>query len=288
MISLLALAGCSSGPTDSSGPRPTAGWVDLALGAFHSCALEADGAARCWGADTSGQWVDGATWWSDIEAGYAFTCGLRDDVGTLACEGAEVSTVLEPPQGEFQALLAGDSHFACAIGVDHHATCWGSDYEGEASPPATPVEAGTAGATHSCWLDSVGEITCVGADDWGQLDAPSGVFVELDAGTQFTCALATAGAAACWGRDTTTTLSPPAGAFTALECGQAFCCALEAAQELRCWGDNTWGQLDAPAGAWSRVAAGHAGRHACAIAGDHGEVRCWGDDRDGQASPGGS
>jgi alpha-tubulin suppressor-like RCC1 family protein len=92
-------------PTDPAGPREVATAVRfnaITVGQFHTCALDADGRAYCWGA--------------------AAQVGRR--TGDLAVPG-EVETELR-----FREIVAGASH-TCALSLQGLAYCWGEGRFGQ-------------------------------------------------------------------------------------------------------------------------------------------------------------
>src|SRR5262249_10165611 len=138
-------------------------WSAVAVGAEHTCALDAQGAVWCWGNNTAGQ-VDG-----DSTA------------------DAHAPTYAPPGQGKFPAshpafarVGAGGAH-SCAIGVDGSLWCWGSSAAlvGTASVTAQQIGADVGwtaislGADHACGLDG-GEVTCFGGNAHGEIDASLG------------------------------------------------------------------------------------------------------------------
>lgn len=76
----------------------TAGWD-------HTCALKADGAVQCWGANWWGQTESPEGRFITIAAGGNHTCGIRTD-GLLACWGDNIWKQADPPEGHFISIAA--------------------------------------------------------------------------------------------------------------------------------------------------------------------------------------
>ncbi|GIV95656.1 MAG: hypothetical protein KatS3mg057_0313 [Herpetosiphonaceae bacterium] len=312
----------SASPVVVGGATPLMDIVALSVGGYHSCALVADGSARCWGANWSGQLGDGTSTSSPLVVGGA------------------------TPLTDIMALSAGDAH-SCALLSDGTARCWGANWYGQlgdgtttdsASPvvvggtsPLTDIVALSAGGVHSCALLADGTARCWGNNWYGQLgdgtttSSPSPVvvggatpltdIVALSAGWYHSCALLADGTARCWGDnysgqlgDGTTTSSPspvvvggatPLTDIVALSAGWYHSCALLADGSARCWGANWDGQLGdgTTTSSPSPVVVGGATPltdivalsagwyHSCALLAD-GTARCWGANWDGQLGDG--
>src|SRR5262245_21766007 len=111
----------------------------------------------------------------DVEAGYGFTCAVRD-VGTVACWGRNdkgqlgdgTTTNTENPVdvagvGNAVAVSAGGRH-ACALLDDATLHCWGDNGFGQLGDGSlTGVLAVSAGRDHTCALLSGGTVKCFGA-----------------------------------------------------------------------------------------------------------------------------
>lgn len=206
-------------PSVVQGPIPR--FVKLSVGGSHQCALTADGAAYCWGANSYGQLgtgggtgdvtmptaVVGEIRFRSITAGFNFTCAISMDdrgycwgdhsMGQLgigpnsACDanGDRCSFPSPMPVASdlrFSQLSAGFWH-ACGITADGTAYCWGDNREGELGNQAVPPE-------------------CVPATDRVTCTAPAPVmvssdakFTQLSAGMLYSCGVAVGGAAYCWG-----------------------------------------------------------------------------------------
>ncbi|GIV95657.1 MAG: hypothetical protein KatS3mg057_0314 [Herpetosiphonaceae bacterium] len=240
----------------------------LSAGDAHTCALLADGTARCWGDNWYGQLGDGST---------------TSSASPVVVGGAT-------PLTDIVALSAGGAH-TCALLADGTARCWGDNWYGQlgdgsttssASPvvvggatPLTNVLALSAGYAHSCALVADGSARCWGANGAGQLGdgtttssaspvvvggaTPLTNVLALSAGSYHSCALLADGGVRCWGAnwsgqlgDGSTTSSPspvavggatPLTDIVALSAGGEYSCALLADGGVRCWGRNDYGQL---------------------------------------------
>ncbi|MBS2013675.1 MAG: hypothetical protein JST00_12350 [Deltaproteobacteria bacterium] len=211
--------GCRALPSEISG---VASVVQLAVGATHTCALDAAGAVWCWG--------------------YNFLGGLGTGSRGLAC-GAPCAG--EPPSrvkvGRAKIVATG-SETSCAVLEDESVWCWGKNTSGvlgHASPDdargtrccfsttacaaycnPTPTKVDgvtgavtvTLGAGHACALLRDGTLRCWGANAFGQLGAgddasspaPRSVTglsgaAGVVAGMRHTCAWTQTGEVWCWG-----------------------------------------------------------------------------------------
>lgn len=237
--------------------------------------------------------------------------------------------------GGFVAVAAGGEH-TCGVTMGARLFCWGSNAAGQLGSSnagirsARPVAvtgaslfvAASAGAMHTCAIDTAGGLHCWGANDRGQVgngtrtDQPAPVaiapqlkFTEVSAGGAHTCAISSDSRAFCWGAgdqgqtgaaDLEDVLEPREVAgmsFSGITAGGAHTCALGPQQVAYCWGANEIGQLGdstnvsraSPAPVFGltpyiRVAAGY--RHTCALHTDARAV-CWGSNAHGELGEGG-
>jgi alpha-tubulin suppressor-like RCC1 family protein len=291
----------------------------LTAGTSHTCGLDTEGKAWCWGNDLSGQGGDGND-------------GQADEYAPVAVDGGHT----------FKHLTAGAGH-TCGIDMAGKAWCWGFDFYGglgdgddgqgaEFSPVA--VAGGLtfshlrAGALHTCGIDTAGAAWCWGRDFAGQVGdgndgqadqyAPAAVasgrtFTHLAAGLSHTCGLDTTGQAWCWGSDAFAQIgdgddgqaneyAPVAVAggrtFTHLAGNGNHGCGIDTAGAAWCWGydfngevgdgDDGQGNQFAPAPvaggrAFATIAAGEA--HTCGID-TAGAAWCWGTDQYGRLGDG--
>lgn len=248
--------GTGTAVDQSAVPMAVAGgrsYAALGVGSEHACALEAGGAAWCWGRNTNGQLGDG-TW---TERG---------------------SPVLVPGAPAFARVAAGGAH-TCALTSAGAAWCWGDNYRGqlgdgtreERTAPVTVLgglafTAIAAGREHTCGLTAAGAAYCWGMNGF---DGQSG---RLGDGTTSDRLVPTAVAGGL--------------AFVQISAGGDHTCARTLAGLAYCWGDNTNGQLGdgtttdalvptAVAGDLRFAAVGASLRHSCGVLADGG-MRCWG------------
>ena len=280
----------------------------VAAGGRHSCALENNGAAYCWGANDQGQLGD----------------GTRDDHAEPALVAGDLS---------FSQLSAGATH-TCAVSRDGDAYCWGNNDRGQLGDATTlerdtPVRVGApepfksvrAGFSHSCGLARSGAVFCWGSNAYGQLGTSAGLtspraslvggdlrFGAVAVGWNHTCAITTGGDLYCWGSNSAGQLGDGTrddrrtptrvGAdirFISVAAGNQHTCAISTGGELYCWGRNNYGQLatgqgDRPqptrvyvGGTFTTVTAGAV--HSCAKT-TSGQVFCWGRNTFGQLGDG--
>ncbi|NJK62370.1 MAG: hypothetical protein HC921_06485 [Synechococcaceae cyanobacterium SM2_3_1] len=170
----------------------------LEAGSWHTCALDLNHVAWCWGAYLVNHGAFepenlGIGPLQELAAGEGFTCGLTgqgqglcwgvDDFGQLGNGSLDTGRmpVLVNGMQSAQAITAGSFH-ACAILQDDRVQCWGANTLGQlgngttrmSSIPVTVaglenVEAITAGAAHTCALLKDQTAYCWGSNHAGQL-----------------------------------------------------------------------------------------------------------------------
>jgi alpha-tubulin suppressor-like RCC1 family protein len=225
--------------------------------AGHTCGLDSQGAAHCWGRNGSGQ------------LGIAST--------------TETSTPTAVVGGiKFKELTIGLLH-TCGLTMDGSAYCWGSNFAGGlgdgttiARLVPTLVSGGlsfvtiTAGTFHTCALTATGEAYCWGGNNSGVLGLGDGSstsevalpgrvvtdirFSSIRSGPGHVCALTTTGDAYCWGsnrwgqlgrtgREDGAAKVDTEASFADIRPGLTFTCGIETTGQAVCWGTGGFGEL---------------------------------------------
>ncbi len=241
--------------------------VSLVAGLAHTCGLDSEGNAYCWGSNRDGQ------------------VGTLDQLETCPLPCATTPRLVAGDL-RFKQLAAGRQH-TCGVTTEGKAYCWGINDIGQL---------GTTAATESC-VDG----RC------SRVPTPvqtTRTLAAVTAGTFYTCALDTGGAAFCWGFQSGSTggfhphpeYNPQVTAipgdlrFRQISTGGMHTCAVTDAGEAYCWGIDAIGagptplESDVPV----RVGGGHrfnsvysSGRTSCGLEAD-GTAYCWGPNTDGE------
>jgi alpha-tubulin suppressor-like RCC1 family protein len=244
-------------------------------GFFHTCALDANGRAWCWGDNQYRQ------------TGQSAAGTPCDQTSVCTMSPAPVETTLR-----FTAISAGTTS-TCAVAVDGSAWCWGGGYN-----------AGRGILGDGVLTQSAAPVAVAGGFR----------FKSISTGARLTCALSTDDRAYCWGSggylgDGTTVdaFSPHEVAggyrFLSVAAGTLHACGVTTDHSMYCWGDNTSGELgDGTIGNVLSASRGivtipkrvngtlsfqsvAGGGHSCGIT-VAGLAACWGDNHVGEVGTG--
>ena len=231
--------------------------ISVGLGGEHTCAVQSNGAAHCWGHNKWGRLGDGTE---------------QDRLTPWPVAGLNTGVV---------AIAAGLKG-SCALLADGSIKCWGSPGVGKGgAPPLAPqivkglgggAKAISVGGTHACALLASGSVQCWGLDSYGALGTGSvvGAYLlpsqvkgllsgvsALSAGYSHSCAVLANGAVKCWGANgagsigdgTTIDRFQPvqvlgiANGGVDVSAGSASSCAVLASGAVKCWGANSYAKL---------------------------------------------
>jgi alpha-tubulin suppressor-like RCC1 family protein len=209
------------------------GAVAITTGNKFSCALIADGSARCWGDNTSDQLGDGGA--------EPFASSMQSVPGLAGIVG----------------MAAGAAH-ACAVTASGTALCWGDNSRGQignnstqrATLPTTVAnltDATTisAGGLFTCAGQAGGVVSCWGANDSGQLSTTDSLdhFTPSPVGHFVFCSNIVCG-------NGSNRIFVPIQTAVAVATGtrtstpdQEHACMADASGHIFCWGDNSQGEI---------------------------------------------
>lgn len=295
-VLLLGIGGCKRGGTTHRGP-----FVQVVAASHHTCLLGSDGAAKCFGGDTTTMPTMRPVpleKLSSIATGERFACGIRSSDGSALCWGDCSAGTCDPPAGEYARLVLGHQGGGCGFKQDARVVCWGNPNP-EFRPPTEQLASeglldlafGTGFAiairkdgSLAVWVDNEG--LDLGAAEMKK-NAPTGSFRKVVANDVSACAVQADGTRTnCWKRG-----APYRGlvAFTGMQNvptvdisadSKAGCLLMRKAGgpdrgSAYCGGDTGGRELGNRSGAFVGVANGRT--HACALT-VNGDVECWGDD----------
>ncbi|MEO8329173.1 MAG: hypothetical protein ABI586_04120, partial [Candidatus Nanopelagicales bacterium] len=232
---------------------------DITAGGVHTCAIDIEGKAYCWGLDINGQLGNGA-------AGHALEPRRVSTTGVL-----KGKTLVD--------ISAGRSH-TCAVAANGRVYCWGSNEDGQVGAVTQPVQpvpvavdtsgalhginliAIDSGRAHTCAVAANGSVYCWGDNTFGQIGdgtttnrplprkvANTGADITAKAisvGDDGSCALTRSGNLFCWGSGNTTPVGVRALRGTDIQhftTGYGHTCAITGAKRTFCWGKNNYGEL---------------------------------------------
>ena len=265
------------------------GIVQVSLGAAHSCGIDDQGMAWCWGRGAEGQLGDEVT---DTPAQEEHPIAVVDSNGDAI--------------GGLIQISAGEDH-SCGLLSSGRVMCWGAGGHGQLGNNATS--------------DQDYPVSVVNSNG----DVLSG-FVQISAGDDHTCGLKLSGKVQCWGRGVNGVLgngqnsdsgfpvtvqresgdSNPLEDVISVSSGSEHVCALLESGSIKCWGNGEFGRLGdgdltdhmssspinvrnasntvgSTLGSIAQISAG--GQHTCAVSAS-GDGFCWGSGDGGRLGDG--
>ena len=249
---------CASSPVLADGQHT---YTDVAVGYFHSCAIDDAGDTYCWGTNYDGQFGNGNTSsittatavagpagmnFAFIDANWSHTCGITD-ADELYCwghnnggrlgDGTEtqrLSPVLVTTDGSTSSwsTVSASNGYTCGTTTSNDGYCWGFNSNGK-----------------------------LGTGDWFYYTSPANIagghaFTAVSAGFTNACALTDSGTPYCWGFEDFgalgngqwPTIETPAsilGGLTlaSVSSGVRHTCAVDGANDAWCWGIGFSGEL---------------------------------------------
>ncbi|MBN2724347.1 MAG: hypothetical protein JXR95_09780 [Deltaproteobacteria bacterium] len=288
-------------------------FLDVSEGMEHSCGIDLNQQAWCWGDNNHSQ------------------------LGNTLQHSSTPLMVNQPEGISFIKLSSGINH-TCALDTAGHVWCWGSNtvYQLGSASRTLPEYADpgivdlpdyimaadiSCGTEHCCIIDSSGSVWCWGNNDYGQLGVGSEentlppakietlIFTKVSAGGNHTCGLNQSGEILCWGwnnngqlgnNDTADTNTPvtainPGAVFVDISSNHGHSCAIGTNGRAYCWGWNAYGELGTADNTnyvvptpvslsssilFSQIITGF--NHSCALTSENGKIYCWGSDSLGQ------
>jgi alpha-tubulin suppressor-like RCC1 family protein len=318
-------------PTSDDTTVTVIAWKSISAGGAHTCALDNNDKAYCWGYGFFGQL-------GNIISNNDSDVPLPVTLPTLGIT--------------WKSISAGGNH-TCAIDNNDKAYCWGDDQYGQLgdsgmsnaskntpSPVTLPIgttswKSISAGSFHTCAIDNTNKAYCWGRESNDQLgdggsntsqSSPSLVlggytWKSISVNGYNTCAIDTNDKAYCWGNNgfgqlgngggntdsnvpSPVTLPTIGTTWKSISVGFFQICAIDNSNQAYCWGDDLYGQLGnggvltasqntpslvdvsaLPIGTtWKSIGAD--GNHTCAID-NNNKAYCWGYDVFGQLGDGG-
>lgn len=266
-------------PTDLVQPK------ELALGEYHSCALQQNGQVKCWGLNTSNQISVPADLppIKQIAAAENYTCALSLQ-GDIYCWGDNSFINFDDLQNlsQIERIYAGPTNM-CVIDSSKKAKCFGNNDDGQSSIWYN-MKAFDIGDRFVCGIND-DEVMCFGSNGMAQTDLPSaantGTPITIGLGGDHSCVWTTTGMH-CWGSNDENQLDFPSDLsdVSEIDGGKAHTCAIDAGQ-VKCWGSNEDNLSTPPSGIAQASSLSSTAGHNCVL--DLNSLKCWGNNGNFQA-----
>ncbi len=267
--------------------------ISIATGDSHTCTVDSEGKAYCWGYNAGGQ------------LGYGF--GWDSSFLPLSVDDSALKNK------EFLEIDAGIVH-TCALDSENKVYCWGYNYYGQLGNGSAAIEDESYDLPEDAYISfSPSEV-----DASGKLNGKK--IVSINTGDYHTCVIDSDGAAYCWGcneygqlgnggsadhytlpESVVTTGAINGRELVSISAGVNHTCAVDKEGSVYCWGENSNGQLGDGTRSESRIpvkvdesgvmngreliSVSAGGFHSCAVD-EEGSVYCWGNNNYGQLGDG--
>ena len=307
---------------------PAGFFTRVAVAWTHGCAVRVDGTVVCWGADGGPEVAAPAGEFVDVEMGEWWSCALDATAVSVCWEKPQPHPVFGSPSFTVAAgrgctadgahlgacwwgrervgapftestvevvLDYFDGHVGCALGGDGTVTCWGEAWQslsGLGGGRYTRIDVTSPSGPYVCGLTEGGSLDCW-ATEWleaHQLYDPE----ALDNSVESFLARFEDPVRRFAGREPDFELGGPgtryrfdvAGPFVDFDFENDAICAVHSDRSVSCWG-HVWDNTEAgedfvyPPGPFARVATGIG--FACGLRTDE-TVACWGPDLDSESN----
>lgn len=202
-------------------PAAATNIIAIAAGQNHSMALRSDGSVVAWGDLTQSSVPASVTNVQSIGAGWEYSLALRNDGTVIAWGNDDYNQTNVPPYLTNATAIAAGYYHALALMPNHTVVSWGS--QDLVPPEATNVVAIAAGYEDSLALRADGSVIAWGDDSMGQCEIPDTVTnaVAIAAGFGHSLALLVNGTVVAWGTNGSVSNLPPGlSNIAAIACGE--------------------------------------------------------------------
>lgn len=257
-------------------------WTQVTAGTDHTCALDLDGFAQCWGSNNFSESIppyDVA--FDEIEAGNFVTCGLSK-AGEVWCWGRDaqflMSDIPAGPVSQLSLNQGAGGVTLCAVELGGTLACWGTGGASVGFPPSGAFVEVQVGSDYGCALRSDGSYEVWGHNPPASWLLPNSLFRSVTATSSAVCGVVEDRTAVDCGN----LLTPPSGYSTTRSVRQ-----IDGHRDTICYVDDTGpiycnsAAVEPPDGRRDWVQAAVGDGFVCGLTGE-GEILCWGDNDRGQ------
>ena len=300
-VGQLGIGGQPGGSKQVPTKVTTGNFVDLGAGYTHTCAVDDQGNAFCWGGNGCGQ----------IGGGSPMGCGSNRI-------GASPSPT--PVQGghSFKSISAGERH-TCGLTKQGKVYCWGQTIDGQLGVGHVEGVMPDPDGKMKKFFGKPTEPDWANANKGMASSGPTGPFKDVEAGRTHACAIDANDNLWCWGKNKNKQAGPNCADHTKTQSGgemydlcavpsyvpfqgqpvdliegSNFMCLLDKSGTVHCWGRGGGAELGngntmdmaKPVSVGSKLEnISSGGSHSCGID-NSGKVKCWGFNSSGQIGNG--